>query len=197
MSAPNEKYMYLYRKSKHIYWVAFKRTGMKNLKIIDMKNTIIISLILVLLIGCTSDRKNQLARFVYDYEDVLNEEQENKFNDLFKKFEKKTSNEFVLVTTDSYGDEEGIVSYANQFCNINGIGNPDKENWVVMVFSKKNSQIWMTTGIGIVKKGKDEMSQMIIDSIMLPQFKKEKYFDGLWSGSNEIIEFIEKPEDEI
>jgi len=161
-----------------------------------MKNTILISFIIVSLIGCTSGRKDKLARFVYDYEDVLNEEQENKLNDLFKKFEKKTSNEFVLVTTESYGNEEGITSYANQFCNINGIGNAEKENWIVVVFSKKNSEIWMTTGDGIVKTGKDEISQMIIDSIMLPQFKEENYFEGLWLGSNEIIEFVEKPEDE-
>jgi uncharacterized protein len=178
------------------YHVSFNQS-IKKLIIIDMKNTLLISFIIVSLIGCTSGRRDKLTRFVYDYEDVLNEEQENKFNDLFKKFEDKTSNEFVLVTTDTYGNEEGIVSYANQFCNINGIGNPDKENWVVMVFSKKNSQIWMTTGTGIEKEGKDEMSQMIIDSIMLPQFKEENYFDGLWSGSNKIIEFVEKPEDEI
>lgn len=162
-----------------------------------MQNTILISLIIISLIGCTSGRKNKLARFVYDYEEVLDEEQENQFNDLFTKFQKKNSKEFVLVTTDSYGDEEGITSYANQFCNINGIGEPGKDNWIVIVFSKKNSEIWMTTGDGIVKDGKDEVSQMIIDSIMLPQFKEEKYFEGLWSGSNEIIEFIEKPEDEM
>jgi uncharacterized protein len=170
---------------------------MKNLKKSDIKNAIFVLLVFVSLIGCKSDRKNKLARFVYDYEEVLNEDQEKMFNELFEKFEEKTSNEFVLVTTDNYGNEEGIISYANQFCNINGIGNPDKENWIVIVFSKKNSQIWMTTGNGIVKNGKDEKSQMIIDSIMLPQFKKEKYFEGLWSGSNEVIEFLEKPEDEI
>jgi len=177
------------------YQVSFNQSIKKPI-IIDMKNTILISFIIVSLIGCTSGRKSKLAKFVYDYEDVLNEEQENKLNDLFKKFEDKTSNEFVLVTTDSYGNEEGIISYANQFCNINGIGNPDKENWIVIVFSKKNSQIWMTTGDGIVKNGKDEKSQMIIDSIMLPQFKEEKYFEGLWSGSNQVIEFLEKPEDD-
>ncbi len=162
-----------------------------------MKNAIILSLIIASLIGCTSGGENKLARFVYDYEEVLNEEQEKKFNDLFKKFQKKNSKEFVLVTTDSYGNEEGITSYANQFCNINGIGDPGKDNWIVIVFSKKNSEIWMTTGDGIVIEGKDEKSQFIIDSIMLPQFKKENYFEGLWSGSNEIIEFLEKPEDEI
>jgi len=162
-----------------------------------MKNAIIISLIILSLLSCTSGRKDKLNNYVYDYEEVLNKEQKNKLNDLFKKFEKKTSNEFVLVTTDNYGDEEGIISYANQFCNINGIGNADKENWVVLVFSKKNSEIWMTSGKGIIKTGKDAKSQMIIDSIMLPQFREEKYFEGLWSGSNEIIEFIEKPEGEI
>ena len=161
-----------------------------------MKNAILITLLIVTLTGCTSGRKDKLANFVYDYEKVLDEAQKKKLNDLFKKYEKKSSNEFILVTTDSYGNEEGIASYANQFCNINGIGKDGKDNWIIVVFSKQNSQIWMTTGDGIVKPHKDEVSQMMIDSIMLPQFKEEKYFEGLWSGSNKIIEFIEQPEDE-
>lgn len=137
-----------------------------------------------------------MDNFVYDYEKVFDKAQTKKLNDLYKDYEKKSSNDFVLVTTDNYGKEEGIAAYARQFCDINGIGEPGKENWIVVVFSKKNSEIWMTTGNGIVKPGKDVISRMIVDSIMLPQFKEEKYFDGLWSGSNRLINFLESPENE-
>ena len=32
---------------------------------------------------------------------------------------------------------------------------------------------------------------------MIPQFKQQKYFEGLWKGSTAITSFLEKPENRI
>jgi uncharacterized membrane protein YgcG len=39
----------------------------------------------------------------------------------------------------------------------------------------------------------DSIAQNIIDSIMIPKFKEQKYFEGLWNGSLAITSFLEKP----
>ncbi|MBN2347898.1 MAG: TPM domain-containing protein [Bacteroidales bacterium] len=162
-----------------------------------MKNSILISLVILTLMGCSSDKKGEMKKFVYDYEDVLNDEQEKRFNDLFQKHEKKTTNEIVLVTTDNYGDYETIGMYAQQFFDINELGKADRDNGIVIVFSEKNSEVWITSGKGIEKVFTTKISKSIIDSTMIPLFKLEDNFSGLWSGSKEIIEFLEIPANEI
>ena len=43
----------------------------------------------------------------------------------------------------------------------------------------------------------NSLAKVIIDSVMIPQFKKQKYYEGLWDGSVTITRFLEKPENKI
>ena len=55
----------------------------------------------------------------------------------------------------------------------------------------------ISTGYGTEKMLKDEIAKKIIDSLMIPNFKQAKTFEGLWEGSKAIITFLEKPENKI
>ena len=78
-----------------------------------------------------------------------------------------------------------------------GVGKKEKDNGVLIVFSNQMRQTRIATGYGTEKVLTDEVAKAIIDSVMIPNFKKGKPFDGLWAGSLSIVEFLERPENKI
>lgn len=160
-----------------------------------MKNILLISLIPFIL-SCSPTSKPQLE-YVFDYEMILSEEQEDSFRKLFADHEKKTTNEIVLVTADNWGKFESAKEYAFDFGNTMGIGKKEKDNGVLVVFSSAQRTTWIATGMGTELILTDEIAQKIVDSLMVPQFKESNYYEGLFAGSKAIVDFLEKPENEI
>jgi uncharacterized protein len=138
-----------------------------------------------------------IATFVFDYEGILTDVQEHQFDSLFRTHEKKTSNEIILVTTPTYEPDSDIVSYSLNFFNRNKIGKKDLDNGVVIVLSQINKETRITTGHGTEVVLQDHIAKKIIDSLMIPQFKADKVFEGLWLGSKAIVHFLELPENKI
>ena len=162
--------------------------------------TLLISLALVLFVYKSYSQtiqRNEKTPFVYDQEDDLTEAQERKFDSLFRAHEKRTSNEIVLVTTANYGDEENMLMYSVNFGDKLGIGKKELNNGVVIAFSKAQRQTRISTGYGTERVLKDEIAKKIIDSLMLPAFKQDNYFEGLWAGSFAVVDFLDKPENKI
>jgi len=62
---------------------------------------------------------------------------------------------------------------------------------------KRNVQVRMAAGYGTEKVLTTVSPKKIIDSLMIPQFKRQQYFEGLWNGSIAITGFLEKPENKI
>ncbi len=158
-----------------------------------MKNQTLILIVTLVLLCSISCQQNKLVKYVYDYEKVFSKDQEQKLNDLFKTHDARTGDEVVLVTTADYGKEENIRQYSIGFAVINGFENAENDNWVIIAFSRKNSQVSITPGKSAEKNLTSERTKIIIDSIMIPQFKKENYYEGLWLGSNAVVEFLRKP----
>jgi uncharacterized protein len=161
-----------------------------------MKNILII-IIGTSLLCCQLKETKTIEKFVFDDENILSDKEEKELNTLFKEHEKKTSNEIVLHTTSSYGDKENILIYSTDYANEKGIGKKEKDNGVVIVFSKAFREVRINTGYGTEKVLKDDLAKKIIDSLMVPQFKEQKIFEGLRSGSKEIVRFLELPENII
>lgn len=161
---------------------------------ITMKRGFFILTIFFLSFSCNSTKKNI---WVLDYEHYLTEVQINKLDSLYKSHAKKTTNEIALVTTPDYGTDTTILLFAVNFGRKHGIGKKDKNNGVVIAFCGAKHQTSIATGYGTEKILKDEIAKKIIDSLMIPNFKQGKIFDGLWEGSKAIVEFLEKPENKI
>ncbi len=150
----------------------------------------------IILIGCTSG-ENQKSDFVFDFEQILSPDQEVDLNKLLRAHEQKTTNEIAVVTTPDWGEQENIVFYAVEFGEKQGVGKKDKDNGVVIVFSQNMRETRISTGYGTENVLKDEIAKEIIDSLMIPEFKKGKYFEGIYVGTKAVIDFLEKPGNEI
>ena len=147
-----------------------------------------------ILFSCNSNKK---TIWVLDNEHILTPGQITSLDSLYKAHEKITTNEIALVTTPDYGSDTSILFFAVNFGRKYGVGKKEKNNGVVIVYSQTQHQTIISTGYGTEKVLKDEIAKKIIDSLMIPNFKQAKVFEGLWEGSKAIITFLEKPENKI
>ena len=147
---------------------------------------------LFLITNC-KDNKTYTLKYIYDYEQDLDDNQKLKLEKLFVEHEKKTSNEIVLVTVGDYGKENGNIDvYSLDFKAKHLIGKVNKDNGVLIVFSKKNSEVRITPGSGLLKIDKSGKTNYLLKSVMTPRFEKKKYFEGLWECSLELIKYLEE-----
>lgn len=157
-----------------------------------MRAALLASLLLCLAFIPKKDQHPE--RFIFDNENAFTPEEEKRLDTLFRGHELRTTNEIVLVTTNSYDGQPDLHGYAATFGEIIGVGKKKKNNGVVIAFSKQLREVFIATGVGTEKVMADARCQTYIDSLMIPLFKEDMYFDGVWAGSTAVVTHLELPE---
>jgi uncharacterized protein len=156
---------------------------------------LLISFALICLIASCATKAQRT--WVFDNESVLDSTQIKQLHNLFNSHEIKTTNEIALITTPNYGYDTSILFFAvNNFRRL-GLGKKGINNGVLIVYCGAKREARIENGYGTERILKDEMATRIIDSIMIPHFKKGETFEGLWQGSKAIVDFLERPENKI
>ncbi len=160
---------------------------------------ILFNLALTILLACSTSTTSNQARdkWIYDYENILTEDEEREISILVTRHEKKTTNEIAIVTTSNFGSDSTMFDFSYNWANKNGIGKKDKNNGVVIAVSSQLRSIFIQNGKGTEKVLSDWQTKQIIDSILIPEFKKANYFQGIKKGTEAVIEHLEKPENMI
>ena len=127
---------------------------------------------LCIIINCKQGNRYTL-KYIYDYEKVLDDDQKMRLDKLFVGLEKKTTNEIVLVTVGDYGNEANIELYSLDFKVKHLIGKKNKDNGILIVFSKKKSEVKILPGSDLRKLDKSGKTNYVIKSIMIPKFEKK------------------------
>jgi uncharacterized protein len=128
---------------------------------------------------------------VMDSEHDLDSAEVSKLDSLYEDHEDYTTNEIALITTASYYPDSNISSYSTDQLNKLGLGRRDINNGLIIVYSKANREVRIGIGFGTEKVLTNKIAQRIIDSIMVPEFKKDSIYNGLWLGSKAIVDFLE------
>ena len=154
-----------------------------------MRHIFVFSIIAMFLLNACGQGNGNVdnKKWVFDYEDVLNDNQEYLLDSIIRECEAQTTNEIVIVTVDNIGEFDKMVEYAVDFGEKHGVGKNEKDNGLVILFSKSMRETFLATGYGTEKILKDEICKAIIDSTMIPYFKDQDYFGGLKSGLEECI----------
>lgn len=162
------------------------------------KNHISIFITLLIFISCsTTTAKKTVGKSIYDNENIFTEIQTRQLDSLIRLHENRTTNEIVILTTPDFGKSDNILHYSVDFYNRYGIGKKEYDNGVLIILSTVKKQCRITTGYGTEEVLKDEVAKKIIDSLMTPKFKEQKYFEGVRDGCIAITTFLEKPENKI
>ena len=153
-----------------------------------MKKVPQLILILIILFGCKDTNNTSVFSYisentnqsvVYDTSNLFTERERDSLTEKIQKFEKLTTNQAVVLTIDSIPKNESIQYFSTQVAESWGIGTKEKNNGLLITISKFDREIAISTGLGTEKTISGYECKVIIDSLMAPNFKSEKYYEGV------------------
>jgi len=133
--------------------------------------------------------------YVYDWDDLLTDEQELTINDYCSKVDGNTTAEIVVITlSDSEGrtQEEARLYYFNEYTldGVKGIGKEGKDNGVLLILCLKDNFWGIEVGYDLEGDLTDSEAGRIGRDILVKNLKESKNFDAVFGTveaiSNEI-----------
>jgi uncharacterized protein len=128
--------------------------------------------------------------YVYDKEDLLNNDIENYIIESNLELYQKTGAQIVVVTIN---DLEGmdINSYATELFDEWDIGGKELDNGLLMLIVPEAKEIWIEVGYGLEGILPDSRVKRIIENSIIPSFSEGDYSSGVLSGYEEILNYVE------
>ena len=129
--------------------------------------------------------------YINDYNNLFTNLEVNILDSIIATFEKQTSNEIVIVTFDSAtSNAENFNKFVDKLLNQWGVGKKVENNGILIGISKSLRKIRISNGYGIEKKITDGETKIIIDTLIIPEFKQGKYYEGTLLGLLAMMEKI-------
>src|SRR5690554_1728945 len=123
---------------------------------------------------------------VYDYINLLSASEKSALESKLIRYADSTSTQIVCIIIGSTNGED-ISMLGAEWGQKWGIGQSGEDNGIVITLAKDDRKVDINTGYGIEYRVTDLMAERIINRIMIPQFKEEKYYAGLDQGSDAIF----------
>lgn len=134
----------------------------------------------------------RIDKWVNDTENIFSASEARVLDSMIKSFERFTSIEIAVVTFDStYTTAENFDNFVLSIHNDWGVGKKELNNGIVIGVSRALRKVRINNGYGIEKKISDEETKEIIDQVILPEFKKSNYFEGVKKGIQTLISKLE------
>jgi uncharacterized protein len=126
---------------------------------------------------------------VYDYAKVLSKKNAAYLEEKLLRYSDSTSTQIVIITINSTKGEN-INFLAANWGEEWGIGQKGKDNGIILLLAKNDRKVAIGTGRGTEGRLTDLMSKRIIESRIIPEFKKGNYYSGLDRGTDGIFEVL-------
>lgn len=128
----------------------------------------------------------ELTGRVVDTADLLTPEQEARLAGESERLEGRTTDQLVIATVPSLGGR-GIEDFSRDLGNHWGVGQEDKDNGVLIVVAPSERKVRIEVGYGLEPILTNDRAAEIIARDLLPNFREERWFEGIDSGSRSII----------
>jgi uncharacterized protein len=126
--------------------------------------------------------------YTNDCEKLLTKNQIDFLDSIISNFDKETSIQIAIISiSKKYTTKENFDSSILATHNTWGVGKIILNNGILIGISSELRKIRISNGDGVREKLTDEKTKIIIDEIMIPEFKKNNYYLGLLKGLTEII----------
>ncbi len=123
--------------------------------------------------------QNETQAVVVDSSNLFTKVQRDLLSSKIIAYKKETTNEIGILTIDSLTTDENIQRYGTEVANTWGIGKKEKDNGLLITISKYDREVAISTGLGNEKTISDYECKIIINSIMIPEFKINNYYEGV------------------
>ena len=129
--------------------------------------------------------------WISDFENMLTKAQINELDSTIAKFEKETGTEIAIVTIDSaWTAKENFDEMVTAIGRNWGIGKAGLNNGIVMGISISLRTIRISNGAGVEQKLTNSETKKIIDQVIIPEFRKGAYFEGIKKGLLRIMQKV-------
>lgn len=112
--------------------------------------------------------------YIYDQDNIIDDDVEKQLNQLLIELEKTTGAEFAVVSVPSLLNRS-IETYANKLFNTLGIGKKDKDNGVLLLFSRSDEKVRLEIGRGLEGCLNDSKCGRILDNFFVPYRESDEY----------------------
>jgi len=126
---------------------------------------------------------------VNDFASVIAPEYESKLRQVTGELLSKTGVPIVVVTMPDIGGED-YNEYANRLYAAWGIGKKGEDRGVLILVTLKERKMRIETGYGVEGIIPDGLAGEIRDRYMVPYFRKNRFGEGLLTGTIAIAEII-------
>lgn len=130
---------------------------------------------------------NHKQLVVYDLSSVFDSIEISILNKKIIDFEKTSTNQIAILTVDSISPYNNIHKYSNDVANYWGVGQKEKNNGLLIVLCNPCREVSISTGYGTEKIITDSICQKLIDSTLIPSFKRSDYFNGINNTLDSLI----------
>ena len=131
-----------------------------------------------------------LSGRVVDHAEILSAPMRDKIAARLKEHEEKSTNQVVVLTVPTIGDES-IEQYATRVFADWKLGRKGKDNGVLVIVAPKDRKMRIEVGYGLEGTLTDASSSRIIRNDMTPRFKSGDYDGGIDAGVSAIIARLE------
>lgn len=127
--------------------------------------------------------------YVNDFAELLSEEEADAIRADLKSLRDDQGIEFTVVTIplmSDYGHVGAIEPFATGLFNHWGVGDASRNDGVMMLVSRFDREMRIEVGSGYGTSKNDPMKR-IIDKVIIPEFKNDRYALGITKGVDAVI----------
>ncbi len=128
----------------------------------------------------------KLSGRVVDDAGILSPDAQTRLTAMSQALENKTHDQLVVVTLKSLQGLE-IEQYGYQLGRAWGIGQKGKNNGVLLIIAPKEHKVRIEVGYGLEGDLTDAQSELIIQNVILPDYKKGSFDTGTLAGAATIL----------
>lgn len=126
-------------------------------------------------------------KLVVDYGDMLKPEEEAYLEQKLVQYEDTTSTQISIVTMPNVPGGYDYSDYAERLAEKWKVGQKDKDNGILIFIPVEERKIWIAVGYGMEPFVPDATARLIIERIIIPEFKTGEVLKGLDKGTDAIM----------
>lgn len=134
----------------------------------------------------------ELTGMVMDQADMIDPETEQRILNMLQSHSQETTDQIVVLTIDSL-DGDVLEQYSLKVAETWQLGQKGKDNGVLFLISKNDRKLRIEVGYGLEGVLTDAHSSRIIRNLVVPEFKKENYSEGIENGVLGILDRLQSP----
>ena len=172
---------------------------LKRIFALNMVGMFLLSIVLTFaLSGCSETTQSSESKinvpnveenvFIYDLDNQIEDNVEKKLNNLLIELRNKTEIEFAVVSEPSLNGMT-IEQYANKLFNTLGLGQKDKNNGLLLLFSKADNKVRVEIGSGLTFLTAGRVGE-ILDQFFVPQREENNYTEATRLTVNALVNDI-------